>query len=602
MNGTSQRTNLLLTFLLLALGLGMWWCARDMAANAAIPLASAAVAGSACLLPGVWPRIARILDCYRHPSSRRLPIAAFIIAVISGLVLYTAAVLRHRDFFPLMHDEFAYLLQARMLAGGHLWLPSHPLAGFFETFFVFVRPVYSSIYFPGTSMLNLPGIWLGLPEWLIPLLIASAIAALLYLIVTEMCDGVAGLLAVLLLLGLSTFRGLSIMVMSHSAMTLLGLALVFAWLRWRTRRSPWWALAIGALAGWAAITRPADALAFALAVGVGMLLDLRHTPRRRDWLLTPLLIILAAAPFLVLQLAFDRGVTGRWLYSPYQMYLDREQPGTQFSFTVHPPGPEAAPSSSLPEKHLYYTDFLAPEIQRYQQDGPLGIWFDHRSSWLASGLACHPALLALVPVGLLGLTDRRRRALAATVLLLLLLYSFNPVFLEWYTLPWTAGVILLIVLGIERLAALSPPQMRAAVGAALTVAVATIALVQLILAPSPGGEGLHAPVLEALHRYESQPHAWREVLLFNLNDEVNAHVDPVFNIGTAWPDDAQIVHARDLGPARDRELLEYYARHQPDRRIVTLDMRTGETIEWGSAAEALKRWPVIPSSTPVLQH
>jgi hypothetical protein len=602
MNGTSQRTKSIATFLLLALGLGMWWCVGGVATNAAMPLAAAAIAGSACLLPGVWPRLARILDRYRHLSSRRLPVAAAIVALISGLVLYTAAVLRHRDFFPLMHDEFAYLLQARMLAGGHLWLPSPPLADFFETFFVFVRPVYSSIYFPGTAMLNVPGIWLGLPEWLIPLLIAAAITALLYLIVTELCDGVAGVLSVLLLLALSTFRGLSIMVMSHSAMTLLGLALVFAWLRWRTRRSPWWALAIGALAGWAAIARPADAVAFALAVGAGILLDLRDSPRRRDWLVTPLLIILAAAPFLALQLAFDRGVTGRWLYSPYQMYLDREQPGTQFSFTRRPPGPEAAPVSSLPEKRLYYADFLAPEIRRYQEDGPLRIWFHHRSSWLASGLACHPALLALAPIGLLGLTDRRRCALAATALLLLLFYSFNPVFLEWYTLPWTAGVILLIVLGIERLTALAPPRMRPAVVTSLTVGVATLALVQLIWPPSLGGEGLHAPVLEALQRYESQPHAWREVLLFNLNDEVNAHVDPVFNIGTAWPDDAPIVHARDLGPARDRELLEYYAEHQPDRRIVTLDMRTGETIEWGSAIEALKRWPAAQPSTPLPQN
>jgi hypothetical protein len=602
MNGTSQRTKSIVTFLLLALGLGMWWCVGDVATNAAMPIAAAAIAGAACLLPGVWPRVARGIDRLRRPSPRFRPLAALLVGVAAGVALYISAVLRRRDFFPLMHDEFAYLLQARMLAGGHLWLPSHPLADFFETFFVFVRPVYSSIYFPGTAMLNVPGIWLGLPEWLIPLLIATAIAALLYLIVTELCDGVSGVLAVLLLLGLSTFRGLSIMVMSHSAMTLLGLALVFAWLRWRTRRSPLWAVAIGALAGWAAITRPADAVAFALAVAAGVLLDLRDSPRRLDWLVTPLLIMVAAAPFLLLQLAFDRGVTGRWLYSPYQMYLDREQPGTQFSLTRRAFEAHAAPVSSLPEKQAYYSDFLIPEINRYQQDGPLRVWFGYRSSWLATGLTCHPALLALAPVGLLGLTDRRRCAVAATALLLLLLYSFNPVFLEWYTLPWTGAVILLIVLGIERLTVLSPPRMREAVGASLTVAVATVALVQFLSPPTPGGEGLRSPVLEALHRYELQPHASREVLLFNLNGEVNAHTDPVFNVDSAWPDDAMIMRARDLGPARDRKLLEYYAQHQPDRRVVTLDMMTGATTEWGPAVEALKRWPATEPSTPMTQR
>jgi hypothetical protein len=52
--------------------------------------------------------------------------------------------------------------------------------------------------------------------------------------------------------------------------------MVWAFLRWRRNHGPRWALAVGLLAGWAAITRPADALCYALPIGLAMLWDLRR--------------------------------------------------------------------------------------------------------------------------------------------------------------------------------------------------------------------------------------------------------------------------------------------------------------------------------------
>src|SRR6185312_2794184 len=79
----------------------------------------------------------------------------------------------------------------------------------------------------------------------------------------------------LLVLATSMFRVYSTMVMAQIPVMLLGLLMAWAWLRWRGERKAGWAVAIGAFAGWAAITRPVDALAFALPIGIAMLIDLR---------------------------------------------------------------------------------------------------------------------------------------------------------------------------------------------------------------------------------------------------------------------------------------------------------------------------------------
>ena len=57
-----------------------------------------------------------------------------------------------------------------MLARGRLWMPAHELADFFESFHIFVRPVYASIYFPGTALMYVPMVWLKLPFWALPVM------------------------------------------------------------------------------------------------------------------------------------------------------------------------------------------------------------------------------------------------------------------------------------------------------------------------------------------------------------------------------------------------------------------------------------------------
>ena len=203
-----------------------------------------------------------------------------LISIIAAVYFLLTAIRQDRDFFPKTHDECSYAIQVRQLAIGRLWLPPHPLADFFDSFYLLARPVYASMYFPGTAMLNVPGAWLHAPTWLIPLFIAATVVGLTFTIVCELTDGLGGVIAVILVVSLSWFRMHSMMLMSQLPLLLFGLLAFWAWLRWRHDGRWGWLLLIGITCGWAAITRPLDAICFAVPVGVAIVTKLRSKPRK----------------------------------------------------------------------------------------------------------------------------------------------------------------------------------------------------------------------------------------------------------------------------------------------------------------------------------
>ena len=139
--------------------------------------------------------IVSVFDSIRHPRRRGQWLTAGVISAIAVVALLVEARHQLRTFTPRFQDEFSYLIGTRMLAHGRLWMPAHPLAEFFTNFQLLASPVYASCYFPGTAMCFTPGIWLGLPFWIMPLLISGACAGLVYLVFTELVDGVTGIVA-----------------------------------------------------------------------------------------------------------------------------------------------------------------------------------------------------------------------------------------------------------------------------------------------------------------------------------------------------------------------------------------------------------------------
>jgi hypothetical protein len=532
------------------------------------------------LVPRVTGVLLLSLDRLRHPSKRMMEWTGVMVGVVATAYLIFTAFLQERPLAPRMIDENSYALSAQMLAHGRLWMPQHPLADFFDSFFVVVRPQYSSIYFPGTGLAFAPSVWLNSGTWILPVVFAGLCVGLLYRIVTDLTrDGVAGLLAAVWMLAMMPFRAVSVMMMSQIVMLTLGLLLVWAWLRWRENKHWKWAIAIGAFAGWAAITRPVDAIAYALPVGVAMIAGLRGGSWRQ-WVKNGAAIVLAAAPFLSLQVAHNIAITGDAFHTPYAAYLEREQPGAQYGVRRYDPAWQPA-SSSLQMRDYY--NWCRPFLEHHQPDNFLKPWFFSTQLTPRSIQPPHlltaaensmpsQLLLLLIPAGLVAaFADRRRLVLAATLVAFLLLYTLNPFFLPHYLVVVTPAVILLAILGGSEIARAAGNRFGATVRVGLAIAVLMISVTALwevkwlLAGERPGSDGFResAPIsaveakmnakleLPAVVLFGKPPDPWSEM---------------VYNIDAPWPDDSPIIRAHDLGE-RNVEIIDYYAQHQPDRKF-----------------------------------
>ncbi|MBA3273997.1 MAG: hypothetical protein H0T11_09030, partial [Chthoniobacterales bacterium] len=135
------------------------------------------LAGALVLVAPVRRAVTTLVSRARGVSGRQTLIVALVFGVISALAIAAAAVARGEAVFPQSHDELAYVVQTHILAGARLLMPMHTQGDFFESFFLCLEPVYAPIYFPGTALVFTPMVWLGLPYWLLPMLLASTAVA-----------------------------------------------------------------------------------------------------------------------------------------------------------------------------------------------------------------------------------------------------------------------------------------------------------------------------------------------------------------------------------------------------------------------------------------
>ena len=545
-----------------------------------------------------------MLERLRHPSPRRKLYAFITVSILSSLYLTISTIRNGRDLLPKSHDEHSYAIQTQMIARGRLWMPQHELADFFESFQMLARPVYASIYFPGSALMYAAGVWLGLPPWVMPVIVSGLATGLAYLLAVRLMDGVAGLLVVLLLLACQWFRINATLVMSQSPMMLLGLGMLLAWLRWRETKDVKWAAVIGACAGWAAIVRPVDALAFALPVGVAMLWDFRGLPMKRVAAVVGV-VILAAAPFLSLQLVLNKGTTGHWLQAPHTLYLERDQPQTTYGF--HTPDPQARPQSTLAQKQAYYAKFMVPDVERHQLAN-LGSIVIERLKLTADVALPTKLLLVFVAAGLFAVRGASRIVVAAVPLLFFVLYVPYTFYMTHYVVPIVVPLLVLVVLGAERIAEwVSKPATRQR---AFTVAVAVLAMVAMAslpeLNPRVGDDMIFAPRTTLIRRWIAEAVRAPAVVLVRYGPGDITHDEPVYNATVAWPDDAPVIVAHDLGP-RNAELLAYYERVSPGRNYYVIDRATlkpqgpGRAADLARAIAQMQRAATTASTSPSTQ-
>lgn len=581
----SSRSNTAILILLL-LGLLLWLLlpAGPAGSHASLPpwrWIIAALSAILASLPPIQTAAKRLTKPLQNPSIKTRAILTVIITLAASSYLLLTALNQDRDLFPKTHDESSYLIQMRMLATGRFCLPRHPLADFFDSFYLLSTPVYASMYFPGTALMFAPALWLHWPLWLLPILVAGTIVGLIYRLITEYVDGVMGLLAVILLLSLSWFRMLSIMLMSQLPLLFLGLVMIWACSRSRgTGRQVGWIILIGACAGWAAITRPLDALCFTIPVAVVLAWDLRRqTTFRRSLVIAAL--IAGASPFLALQLTLNRAVTGSILQTPFDLNARRDFPRTSYGF--HPISTEAKPQSIVPQKQLLYSKWVRPFIADHQVSHIIADQCRRRIPLIADVTLPARVLLILLPVGLLGLTQTRRWLLFAPFPLLIIGYVGYTFFLEHYAVVMAPAIILVMVLAVRVLGACWPSLTPGLIAMIVSLSLTNLHEFNRNISDEP----FHSTWLRQLHD-STETNA---IVLFTFDlDPADPDLiskisqEPVYNTDVASPDDAPLIRAHDLGP-RNIELFRYYATRAPDRMIYRFSRKTGQLDTLGRAAD-----------------
>lgn len=308
-----------------------------------IPLAVAALAIRYEQHPIVI-RAARFADAVL--ASRWLPP---VCGLISGLLM--AWVWSGSQFIPNIADESAYVLQAEIFAKGAWSLAARPLPVFFEQMHIFVTPFVASKYFPGHSLLLVPGILLGFRP-LVPLLLIFGSGLLIVALSRRIANGWVALLVWAIW---TTARSNLFFLPTY----LSEVTTVFLWLLgwwalydWHLRPRRRMLILLSVCIAWALITRPLTGLVFAVpAITVAV-----WSARERALLAEIRYALLVGGAVICIVPLWSKGTTGQWRQTPQSLYTRTFMPWDAMGFGLD----STPPLRALPASQTWEMDgFMA---------------------------------------------------------------------------------------------------------------------------------------------------------------------------------------------------------------------------------------------------
>ena len=236
-------------------------------------------------------------------------LAVLILAVFAALSYVSYRVF---DNYPFCMDEYNYLYQAKIFASGHLWVNADQrVHDLFETYTIFSNGKLFSKYPPGTSLLLLPGVKLGIPGLVNPLISVVSLI-FMYLLCAEFVGGFYSLLAVLLVAGNIYFLGYGASYFSQPASLCLTSMALFFFQKYRSaKRELFLILSMSALS-FHFLVRSLDAFCLWAAISFGIFLSGR--PKKSF-----LYCLLPVIGILIL-LGYNRILAGHWSIAPYSVF------------------------------------------------------------------------------------------------------------------------------------------------------------------------------------------------------------------------------------------------------------------------------------------
>jgi hypothetical protein len=481
---------------------------------------------------------------------------------------------------PHINDEFSHLLLADTLAHGRLTNPPHPMWLHFETFHVLMRPTYASMYPPAQGLVLAIGQAIAHQPFAgVCLSVGAMSAAICWMLQGWVSPGWAllgGLLAVIRL-GILSYWGNSYW---GGALAAIGGALVLGALP-RVVRSERVrdALIMGLGLALLANSRPYEGFILSVPVALTLVIWLFREKQPIFWtsvrrVIIPLTLVLTVAG-LATGYYFWR-VTG----SPFRMpqQIDRDTYAVAPYFLWQSPRPE--PIYHHVEMHDFY---LHNELNFYAGTRSLQAVI---AAWIVKVM--HGWFFFLGPVLTLPLlmgvansrygssgasADWRRMFLLSACVISVAGLSIEVFFFPHYAAPMTGVIYLLVIIAMRATRAFSWRGKR--VGLFLSRAIPLICVMMLALRASAAP--LHIPltpnwpptwyncpsVKTERVRIQAQLSGYpgKQLVLVRYRANSQSEYDWVYN--EANIDGAKIVWARDMGAAKNQELLSSYA----DRRM-----------------------------------
>ncbi|HTF45442.1 MAG TPA: hypothetical protein VK641_16170 [Terriglobales bacterium] len=457
---------------------------------------------------------------------------------------------------PRVTDEFSYLLAADTFAHGRLTNPTHPMWIHFESFHILEHPTYMSMYPPAQGLILAAGQILGHPWLGILLVTALMCAALCWMLQGWLPPEWALTGGLLAALGLGIFSYWMNSYWGGSAAALGGALVLGAVPRIQRRLKTKDALLMAGGLAILANTRPYEGLALSLPIAAALffwMLGKRSPPLSamlRSLVLPVFLVLVATA---VLMGYYNHQVTGNAFTMPYQVNLKTY--GRAPLFLWEKPLPE--PAYNHPDMRTLYGHYF----QIFQREHTVAGFWNRTIEMIFLFWVFFVRPVFSVPLFAFPFTRRDSRMrlpliLSAIFTLALLTETWIQVH---YFAPALALIMLLIVQCMRHMSHWRWRQVH--FGEALVRGTIVLCLINAVLRVTPTPAAWRIPAnrgwvnrSSVVHKVESVPGA--HLIIVHYGEQHNVDSEWVYN--SANIDRAPIVWARDMGPSRNKELLEYF--------------------------------------------